>query len=62
MNLGQWLESFAPKLQNEWSRWFTDNQNVVRILMTGSIKALLHAEALSIFSNCLHNYIALEPE
>ena len=30
--------------------------------MTGSKKALLYAEALSIFSNCLHNHIALEPE
>ena len=30
------LESFGPKLQNERVRWFTDNQNVVRIVLGGS--------------------------
>ena len=46
--VGKVLESFAPKL-HEWLRWFTDNQNVVRILMTGSKKAFLHAKALRYF-------------
>ena len=32
------LESFCPKFQNERVRWFTDNQNVVRIVLCGSKK------------------------
>jgi len=30
------LESLIPKLKNEGIRWFSDNQNVVSILMIGS--------------------------
>jgi len=43
------LESFGPKLQNERVRWFTDNQNVVRIALCGSKKPILQQEALVIF-------------
>ena len=35
------LQALAPKLQNERLRWFTDNQNVVRIVLHGSKKPLL---------------------
>ena len=31
----QVLESFQTKLENECVRWFTDNQNVVRIVQYG---------------------------
>jgi len=43
------LESFGPKLQNERVKWFTDNQNVVRIVLCGSKKPILQREALAIF-------------
>ena len=46
------LESFKGMLSNERIRWFTDNQNVVRIVLYGSRKPELEAEALSIFSLC----------
>ena len=39
------LESFQSKLSNERIRWFTDNQNVVRIVQYGSKNAVLQSEA-----------------
>jgi len=56
------LESLKSKLKNERVRWFSDNQNVVRILQTGSRKPDLHAEALAIFSSTLDAQIRIEPE
>ena len=47
------LESLSPKLKNERIRWFSENQNVVRILQTGSRKLDLQTEALAIFSTAL---------
>ena len=44
------LESLIPKLKNEHIRWFSDNQNVVRILKGESKKGHLQQEALAIFS------------
>ena len=56
------LESFQDKLQDERIRWFTDNQNVVRIIQHGSGKPVLQVEALAIFSICASNRIHMEPE
>ena len=56
------LESFKDKLANERIRWFTDNQNVVRIVQHGSPKPLLQTEALSIFFTCVDSHIRIEPE
>ena len=56
------LESLAVKLKGERLRWFSDNQNVVRILLTGSRQPPLHAIALNIFTLCLSHQIHLEPE
>lgn len=47
------LESLASKLHNERLRWFTDNQNVARILVSGSKTPQLQAEALAVFSLCV---------
>ena len=55
------LESFKGMLSNECIRWFTDNQNVVRIVLHGSRKPELQAEALSILSLCVQNKIRIEP-
>jgi len=42
------LESFKDKLRNGRIWWFTDNQNVVRIIQYGSPKPLLQIEAIGI--------------
>ena len=56
------LEALKSKLRNERVRWFTDNQNVARILMVGSKKPDLQAEALAIFSISLSHHLHIEPE
>ena len=56
------LESFQSKLKNERVRWFTDNQNVVRIVQCGSKQPSLQIEVLGIFSACVSNNIRIKPE
>ena len=52
----------AAKLRDSRVRWFTDNQNVVRILQVGSRKEHLQKVALDVFSLSMNNHIHLEPE
>ncbi len=54
--------SVASKLANTRVRWFTDNQNVARILQVGSRKPQLHAIALKVFALSVHFQIRLELE
>ena len=56
------LQSFASSLSDKRIRWFTDNQNVVRILMYSSRKPLLQAEALAVFHLCMVHHLTIEPE
>ena len=56
------LQDLGPKLKNHRVCWFTDNQNVARIVLIGSRKPILHEEAMAILSICLHQQIRLEPE
>ena len=56
------LDFFGPRLKNHRVCWFTDNQNVVRIVLLSSRKPLLQKEALAIHSIALHHQIRLEPE
>ena len=56
------LMAVAAKLMNFRVRWFTDNQNVARILLVGSKKPLLQAIALEVFSLSVQYQIRLEPE
>ena len=56
------LESLLPKLKNERIRWFSDNQNVVRILEVGSKNPPLQREALAVFSMAARSLIRIEPE
>ena len=56
------LLSVVDKLNNSRIRWFTDNQNVARILMVGSGKGQLQAEALKIFALSMSRAIHIEPE
>ena len=58
----QVLKSVAAKLANFRVRWFTDNQNVARILSVGSKKPLLHALATKVFTLSVQHNIRLEPE
>lgn len=61
---GVWrvLQSLANKLSNNRVRWFTDNQNVARILQVGSRQPQLQEVALKIFSLTITCQIRLEPE
>ena len=43
-------------------QWFTDNQNVARIIDDGSRKSGLQSEAKRIFEICVHRGISIEPE
>ena len=56
------LESLIPKLKNERIRWFSDNQNVVRIMEIGSQIPELQEEAFAIFSIAAQNLIRIEPQ
>ena len=47
----------AKKLYNQRVRWFTDNQNVVRIVLHGSRKLLLQVETLAVFAACVNKCI-----
>ena len=56
------LQSFTEKLQGHTVKWFTDNQNVVRIVQNGSKKPHLQEGAMAIFQICLQHCIKLEME
>ena len=56
------LEAMAKKLANARVRWFSDNQNVARILLVGSRKPHLQSIALKIFSLSVRSHIKIEPE
>ena len=42
--------------------WFTNNQNVVQIMMVGSKEPHMQTITLNAFSVCVVNQIRLEPE
>ena len=56
------LQFLTSKLHNQRIHWFTDNQNVVRILSVGSKNPLLQQEAIAIFNNSIRNQVRIEPE
>ena len=56
------LQAVSEKLLNYHVRWFTDNQNVVRILQVGSRKPELHAIALKVLALAVQSQIRIEPE
>ena len=59
--VGMVLESLGNKLANSRVRWFTDNQNVVRILEVGSRKLDLQQEVVRVFNLMLQYQIRIEP-
>ena len=56
------LQSFSTLLSHHKVRWFSDNQNVCRIVSTGSPKPDLQAIAVSISQACMSFDIAIEIE
>ena len=58
----QVLRSFASVLAGHTIKWFTDNQNVVRIVRVGSRRPHLQDGAMSIFEVCLQYGVKLEME
>ena len=56
------LGSLAHLLQCQRVRWFSDNQNVVRIIEIGSKNPQLQKEALEIYSTAIRWQIRIEPE
>lgn len=56
------IKAVAPKLANHRVKWFTDNQNVVRIIAVGSRVVELQALAVEIFRSTLCHHISIEPE
>ena len=56
------LCAVACKLSNQRVRWFSDNQNVVRIIQVGSRKQNLQSIALEILKLAMKHNIKLEPE
>ena len=56
------LWSLAPKLRGHIVKWFSDNQNVTRIVDAGSRKQHLRVGAMVIFEICLQYGIKLEME
>ena len=56
------LQAVTDKLLNCNVRWFTDNQNVVRILQVGSRKPELHAIALKVLALAVQSQIHIQPE
>ena len=56
------LQSFAAQLQSDRVRWFTDKQNVLRIVLNGSKTPILQKLALEIFQMCVAYHIIIGPE
>ena len=56
------LQSLAPNLAGLCVKWYTDNQNVARIIDVGSRKSGLQSETERIFEICVHHGISIEPE
>ena len=54
------LKSFTPKLAERRVKWFTDHQNIVHIVETGSKKQHLQVIPLSIFEPCFQQGISLD--
>lgn len=54
------IVSLISKIRNRTVKLYTDNQNVVKIINSGSMKKSLHDIAINIFSICIQNQISLE--
>jgi hypothetical protein len=55
------LLSLCVKFKHHKVQWFTDNQNVVRVIARGSMRHDLHTLAHSICQTCTLNHIQISP-
>ena len=55
------LSSLMQNLAGHSVKWYSDNQNVVRIIECGSMKPDLHTLALDIYKIAISNKVLLEP-
>ncbi|VDI13202.1 Hypothetical predicted protein [Mytilus galloprovincialis] len=56
------IDTFQGQLSGKVLKWFTDSQNCVGIVESGSGKPQLHSLAMSIFSICVKNSINIDIE
>jgi hypothetical protein len=56
------LCSFAQTLTGHRVKWFTDNQNVVRIVESGSKRQYLQTISMDIFEVCFKHGVCLDME
>lgn len=56
----QALSSFKLQFSGKSLKWYTDNQNCLRIVQAGSMKERLHSLAYSIFSICTKHSISID--
>lgn len=54
------MKAFSESLQAQSVTWFTDNQNVVRIVNCGSRVPALQDLAMDIFQTCLLNSVSID--
>lgn len=54
------LVSFCSSLEGRNLKWFTDNQNCIRIVQAGSMKKDLQKLAISIFTICKEKQISID--
>jgi hypothetical protein len=54
------LSSFKDQFQGKTIKWFTDNQNCVKIVKSGSMNLELQKLARSIYSTCVTNSISID--
>ena len=55
-------QTIEEERQIELVRWFSNNQNVVRIVLPGSKTPLLQKLALFLLHLCVVNHVTIEPE
>ena len=60
--VAEMLDTIIHKMAGHRIRWFTDNQNVVRIIQIGSRKEELQMEAMRIFKLAMQYSVSIEPE
>ena len=56
------LLSLLSQLAGLTVKWFTDNQNIPKLISCGSSKAYLQSKALSIYYICCNHSISIEME
>ena len=54
------LDAYKVRLKDKSVKWFSDSQNCVKIVSSGSMKTELQTEAIKIYNICAQNNIKLD--